>query len=554
VKLDRRSFVAGAAALAGCRGGRFGGGGGAPMPFADAHVHLFNASDLPAGKFVKYVLIPHFAPGAPEWAAALADWFVNFVKPTAVSVEAEEAGAAEALAVAHAQPPADFGRDAARYVEERTGGEAVAAEAAPDADLKQSYAAFLGAVRAAAGMAAEASASGSGDNARAFQRIAEAAEADDLLVAEGAPDRNRGAALSGEALGVGAVFRLVGWAYLMLKSRRAHLDSFLKRYGSPSDKPVLIANHLVDYDMWLDDAPDRRSGHLAQIRLMAKIAAEERGRVELRTFAGFCPLKHALEVASGNRPTTLERLQALYLDGQVAGFKMYPPMGFRAIGNGSLTDDDFDPKASGRTTARDRWRPVGTGSLGQALDRSLRHFYTWAVDHDAPILAHAGPGNAAGPGYGERANPAFWEQALREFPLRLSLGHLVYEAQPFVVVAEGGPPDPSVWALQSSIRMMSTAPPARGQVYGDLGFMPELAADRVLARRFFKALRAKFGEHDPQLTRILYGSDWIMLGYMPNYGKHMIAMKQAMNDVGYSREQMENILYRNARRFLKLES
>jgi predicted TIM-barrel fold metal-dependent hydrolase len=80
--------------------------------------------------------------------------------------------------------------------------------------------------------------------------------------------------------------------------------------------------------------------------------------------------------------------------------------------------------------------------------------------------------------------------------------------------------------------------------------MPELINDPALATEFFRSLRDVFGRADPQLTRILYGTDWIMMGHERNNSRYLEAVVAAMGRAGYSEEQKHNILYANARRFL----
>src|SRR5947209_3469265 len=84
--LSRRAALAGSAAtLAGARTiNRIVPSSSAT--FNDAHVHLFNMADLPAGNFLKYVAIPQKFPNAPGWAAAIVDLVaevLRFLAPTA---------------------------------------------------------------------------------------------------------------------------------------------------------------------------------------------------------------------------------------------------------------------------------------------------------------------------------------------------------------------------------------------------------------------------------------------------------------------------------------
>jgi hypothetical protein len=212
----------------------------------------------------------------------------------------------------------------------------------------------------------------------------------------------------------------------------------------------------------------------------------------------------------------------------------------------------FDPGYAGMTSGYRRWKAAGGGALGKALDGSLDEFFGYCAAARLPVMAHAGPGNGAGKGYGERANPLGWVAVAGRHAIRLSLGHLVNSARDFVTAARGPRPFPDcVWSLHASVALLD---PSRGDlkatVYGDLGYMPELINDPALATEFFRSLRDVFGRADPQLTRILYGTDWIMMGHERNNSRYLEAVVAAMGRAGYSEEQKHNILYANARRFL----
>jgi hypothetical protein len=558
-------------------------------PMADAHVHLFNAADLPAGKFVQYVVIPDRWPGHPPFVAAIADIVVNVLKRFVVPVRNERIRAVRADSLEPDVSPERFDqavRDRIRQIE--------ADERAPGflespVGLLESYRELTEILAADAGRPIQPTPETPVPGARGFaaarrdlaQRsagvFAEAArKAHDP--GPGGPgvvlEKNLEALPFAKAGGQAA--RLVGWAFLMMQSRQHHLAKYLADFTTAEATPRLIVHHLVDYDLWLGDGPIRRSGHLDQIEFWAGVATARAKRVELKTFAPFCPLKHAVETAE-RRPTTLARLQQAYDDGKVAGFKIYPPMGFRAtnnIGIGpelarelgrpiSLNEEFMTRPGEGQgRTAVNRWEhAAGKTPLAPALDISMAHFLAWARSRDVPLMAHAGPGNEAGKGFGRRANPKWWEAAAGpDRNLRLSIGHLVQSAEPFVKAVrdlQAGRPvdldDPNHWALDAPLRMMRPRDGQPSLVFGDLGYMPELTSDPALAVDFFKALKAAFGRHDPDLRQILYGTDWIMLAIEANDAAFPEELRKAMRDADIGAAAAENISWRNARRFLKLD-
>uniref|UniRef100_UPI0035C97B7C hypothetical protein n=1 Tax=uncultured Sphingomonas sp. TaxID=158754 RepID=UPI0035C97B7C len=167
-------------------------------------------------------------------------------------------------------------------------------------------------------------------------------------------------------------------------------------------------------------------------------------------------------------------------------------------------------------------------------------------------MAHAGPGNQLGRGFGDRANPRLWRTVAERFPLRISLGHLVNDAGAFVTAHDTPGSDLGcVWALQASPGLLDPTDTAlKGQVFGDLAYRPELIDDPALRTRFFEVLRAVYGRNDPDLTRMLYGTDWLMLGHERHNARYFTAMQQGMTDARYTPRQIDNILWANAHAFL----
>jgi predicted TIM-barrel fold metal-dependent hydrolase len=565
VVLDRRTLLAAAA------GGGVSIAGGqvwaAPTsPVADAHIHVFNGSDLPVGHFVQYVFLPDRYPQLPPWADAIGDFIVNVIKPLAITVrkEAGQPAVAAALTSGTDVTPELFGQVAGDYVAERSRPPGSAARgAAPfDPAMAASYRELMkGIAGGPVGMLQQFSTDPRTGSLRmgpadrvllrgAFTAVARMSEA---------PARRGGVNLEllNPLATLDALGRLIGWLYLMTRSRQTHIDKYLSDYATPGAAPKLVVNHLVDYDRWLDDGPSTDSPHIEQVALMATLAQRNKAKVDLRTFAGFCPLKNALETAVDPSNTTLAAFQAAYGRGELAGFKIYPPMGFRAFNNTELKDEDF-ARPAGADVVLKQWRAVAKDApLGAALDASLLGFYRWCAKSDIPLQAHGGPGNQAAPGFGERANPIFWEAAQKRLAseglgLRLNIGHLVHDVPAFIAAVDAGPPYPkAVWALDASIRMLGAGP--KGTIYGDLAFMPELVDDATLRTKFFKALKTAFGPVDPDLRHVLYGTDWILLRLEHDSMDFLGAVIQGMTDAGYTETEKTNILYANARRFLKLD-
>lgn len=546
--LSRRRVIAAAAvlpAVASVSGGLSLAAPQPAMPVGDAHTHLFNAADLPVRNFLKYVELPSRYPSSPGWAKALIDLFGTVFKRLAGTASDELNRMASRQSAPIVSPEA-FARAVTRHASERMKRTNAGLVDPEELDLAQSYRELNVAVAADAGDRSQFS-DPTQPNPAALVLLARKTEGGAVRPGDVA---DRGAAAAMSLSGLSDAARILGWGYQMLQSRDRHIRHYLEHFRTAGAIPNLLVNHLVDYDMWLDEGPAKGSDLAAQITVMARLAERYHSRADLRLFAGFCPLKNAVETAGGEK-TTLDELLAAKRAGKIHGFKLYPPMGFRPIGNADLRDADFNPTERGRLTALDRWRAAGSGPLGQALDASLARFYHLCVAQRAPIMAHAARSNAAGPGFAERANPAYWAEVVRCFPLRLSLGHLVDDVGLFVTAAEKGPPYPTnVWSLYTSTTLLDVRG-TQGEIYGDLAYTQELIDDRKLTERFFRAVLKSFGPRDPELTRVMFGTDWIMLGIEKHNDGYLEFIMRGMRDAELSATQQRNVLVDNVRRFLR---
>lgn len=186
-----------------------------------------------------------------------------------------------------------------------------------------------------------------------------------------------------------------------------------------------------------------------------------------------------------------------------------------------------------RKTPWDRTRDTENFNLytemGAALDGALDRLYGWAVDQDVLVMAHTRDSQETGGGYGHRANPAYWSRVLKKHPkLRLNLAHL----GDMIALGDGTPEGPTrSWGWAAACLMAE-----RPNVYGDVGFFEPIlegaeTADMLAARsetlpkewkvtRFFWELRRMFIRYPAMARKVLYGSDYVMLAHMPNYGSH----------------------------------
>jgi hypothetical protein len=160
----------------------------------------------------------------------------------------------------------------------------------------------------------------------------------------------------------------------MMQRRTLHLDRFLDNFQDAT-APMDIVNLLVDYDLWLDDQPSSCSDAPDQWEVWHDIAKIYQKRANIRTFAGYCPLRHAIETAGGGA-TRFDAILAAHKDGKIAGLKLYPPMGFYPSGNTLLVDSCYVASDGAKGRGLANWQKAAPGQpMGPALQERLDATY-----------------------------------------------------------------------------------------------------------------------------------------------------------------------------------
>lgn len=568
--IDRRALLvaAGGLALSGCTSWpdiRIWPTQTGLAPYSDAHMHLFNASDLPIRGFLRHVVIRERIGDQHQAVQGLVDHFAEVIKPWAVSVDAEQRAYRSLRKHEITVSPATYGDAAARHTIERLGGSLVSGQFLEPTDerLAESHIELAQLVVSQYGDGLPLTTTDEVGDAyqqlrTSFERLAEAALSQ-------TQDANT-ASLAELSTSDSEIIRTLKWGVLMLQSRTYHLKRYLEGQTPEATRPSLIVNHLVDYDRWLNDSPSTQSSFEKQFRLWSRVRDRYRENVDLRTFAGFCPLKQAHDRRLGRRQSHLDQIKSAYERGDIAGVKLYPPMGFRALGNDRRAwPADFQARDGvGDRIVRD-WRSAANPAsapehLGRALDDALRELYAWAGGQ-VPVLAHAGPSNAPGHGFEENANPIHWLTATREFPdLRLTLGHFVSNAVTFIHDMETDS-ESSLWALGATRELIRDRDGRRSSVFVDISYTEELLAEEAQANdyptRFFRELkRYCLGDDgdgpDPDMSQIVFGSDWIMLGMEPRHQQYLEIIRDGMEAANWHPDEIERVCYGNTRRWLGL--
>lgn len=314
-----------------------------------------------------------------------------------------------------------------------------------------------------------------------------------------------------------SILQLIKWAGLLTRDRRELLAAYKRLYGRKITAPSkqqeieIVSPSLVDFEFWFIRPSRRKIDIQSQIAVMSRIAQLENDLVVLN-FAPFCPLRAALEARKGRN--WLSVVQNAVRKQGFAGVKLYPPMGFLPIGNTGTMGP----------------RP-GAQVSGAEVDRQLKRLYAWCVAEDVPIKAHANNSLGAQVCSGPNASPANWNDVIARYPkLRLNAAHFggfheTHEGES--VQCDGGPVDYEDFA--SELAREGT------QVYVDLGYWTEVTgSNRNKGSREINRMKDLIAKNETLRKRIMYGSDWVMIGREKNNGGYLSDVKAAMAKVGLS--------------------
>lgn len=557
--LDRRTLIAALASLVAgctecCRISRLGPVIPDKPPVSDAHVHLFNAADLPVEGFLRYVVLPDHLKGFEIlWPAII--HLAGLLKTNAITAEEEirhlplpwGIGSGKNGSISAEQ----FADIAADEIERQT------AMLAPgplmlngaETDLAASHVALARlleeAQRVQAGKPASNAPLTAGQtiklNRRFIARLARDGAAA-MPVLPSTPLFVEGA--TGPASVLDRLWSGIAWMHDLLQPRCSHAETYLATIKDKTRQTRRIVNLLVDYDSWLDDRPLSGSSIEAQLRFWTAYARAAMDRLKVDTFAPFDPLRDVEDqLTHGDAATFFGRLEAwaaggVQSDVQISGFKLYPPMGFKAAGNSGPPAED-----RAGTLIRKRWGnqdPVWpVEQFGDRIEQSLDRFFDLCVQHQLPVLAHAYDSNQASTGSGKLACPAYWLDRVRKTkgPLRIALGHFSIER----------------YSRDLYLRILQHNATSESKIYLDIAFCEAILEGG--APRLLSQIADLCAAADQNCQWFLFGSDWIMLGKEPHVGDYLSNLLQAAEKSSLwsgaaGQVRLENLMHNNLETFL----
>lgn len=329
--------------------------------------------------------------------------------------------------------------------------------------------------------------------------------------------------------------RTLDWGKLLTRSRLRISDNMIRTF-SPSKgfaSVNLYTPALVDFENWLNERSPTSIPQ--QIDLLERVTVAQRGI--LHGFVPFCPWRQIDEEAQGRRKTAIHRVEDAILNRGFLGVKIYPPMGFRPIGNASLRTRDFPAHLAQKPYAK---------GFGRALDRAMLKLYDLCIKHDFCIMVHTAPTQEAGSGYEQRAHPKYWRQVLampQYAKLRVNLAHFGgFE------LAEDGKisfTDPKSWHHHVGKALIE-----HENVYADLSHFDPLLTDGCDALRanMIAFLRAFPGAE----RKIMYGSDWSFISREKFHGRYLETMASWLIRKVVGKKTTYDIMGGNAANYLGL--
>jgi hypothetical protein len=291
----------------------------------------------------------------------------------------------------------------------------------------------------------------------------------------------------------------------------------LEAFGCHTDHPIdTFVALMVDFDQPLAHGARTKSLISDQCRVMSRICELARGR--LLVLAPYCPLKDAEQHGA-----SLKNIQAAWKLPGFVGAKMYPPMGFAPFGNANPYVND-----------------------------ALAALYHECVHEDAVVLAHAGSSLCIDNTPCKTPGPPGWAAALdhvwsaEKAPLRASLGH-------FGGPLDKAPsPTAQDWP-QKFLALMEKESGQR--LYADLAYA-DVILDSSLDQKSVMTLQGLL-KGSVLSERLMYGTDWLMLGLEApwrNYLTRMETVIQGAQQASGIASLEERFFRTNARTWLGLDS
>lgn len=522
----------------------------------DAHCHAFNASDLSPVRFVRYAHLQLYPEAAdhpvsdvnnPDLLDSVIQALLVLVgassAPTATAETRLLSGRAVGAGVDEVAAREQTVERLSRYIAERSDTDPADFDApAPD----RARALIQEAVFSLGLRGQDMAVSGGGFDPPARREIAaqfvDSADAGEAPVAAGLMD----------------VPQLFRWLQLFRRHRHCLVDELTARHRRAGWNPVLLTPAMVDYGYWLEEQPT--SSLADQVEVWEAIAARDGGPA-VHAYVAFDPLREALRRAGRIREpeAPLALVERALLNHGCLGVKLYPPMGFSAVGNAErdFSRIPFSVKVLERrfgSVTEDQER-ARSRELGAELDAAMADLFSLCERLDAPVLAHGGPGNAISRNAGELSDPWRWSGLFQSprptRPLRVLLAHYArFTDRSHDPAGEAGQESaPYSQTHEAAFQRLLNLPGA-GSVMVDMSHLTQVIG---LAGEDRESLLSNLRQFLPiARDRLVFGTDWTMLGLQRGEQGYDSAVESAFSDAGLDGPAMDALLAHNFVRFAGL--
>ncbi|PWW36890.1 putative TIM-barrel fold metal-dependent hydrolase [Idiomarina loihiensis] len=307
----------------------------------------------------------------------------------------------------------------------------------------------------------------------------------------------------------------------ILKRLKGYYDNFSESY--------VLFHYMMDMAYPFDDNP-KYDFYDQQLERMTALENYSDGII--LGFSAFDPLRFVARSASER---VIRDAIETSLEHGKAGFKFYPPMGYKPAGN------------------------------APRVERVVDHFMDFCVEHSIPVFTHCTPeGFQAYPGSGLNSDPDYWEQALtkseQRATMRLCFGH-----------AGGGKRKVNGrwvkgWLSTTEKEWNDSDNYARKvvelcrryeHVYCDLSYLHEIVDDKKaqasLAERLEIELTREVSADKPYrlADKMMYGSDWHMVSMVNDIEEYFRQIK-AIFETQKMQPFADRFYFKNALKYVDL--
>lgn len=309
--------------------------------------------------------------------------------------------------------------------------------------------------------------------------------------------------------------------------------SYLQNFvGEP--RPVrLVTPACLDVTNWIEPSRGGKTPLSVtpigeQVRILELLSLVQPEGVALHGFVGFDPAQWVHDDCADKDGLAVVR--TAILEQGLVGVKLYPPIGFRAIGNTGCDFPEYVTK--------------GVKDFGRRLDKALLTLYTFCKEYDVPIMAHCA--HTVGPSKitKGKADPEYWRQVLemKEFrALRLNLAHA------------GGlffwydKPRETSWTREVANMLACGRYP---NLYADAGDVANFL-EGISDTNTKKLIENMQNMQREAKQRLMYGTDWPLLARLPGFRKYRRSFDPVLAKV-FDTNDLPKFFYRSAASFLGL--